>query len=74
MAYVVIVNVDENNRVSKYQPCETEAEAQAHVDKVNELGYHNAFYVEDPGVDGLPTDATVVTGLLPDLPRAKRGG
>jgi len=50
MPYIVIVNVDENNRVSKYQPCKTEAEAQAHVAKVDKLGYHNAFYVEDPGV------------------------
>ena len=50
MPYIVIVNVDENNRVSKYQPCKTEAEAQAHVAKVDKLGYQNAFYVKDPGV------------------------
>ncbi|MCR4378860.1 MAG: hypothetical protein NUV50_12300 [Rhodospirillales bacterium] len=50
MRYLIIVDVDKNNQISKIQNSETEAEAQAIVAQVNELGYHNSFYVEDPGV------------------------
>ncbi|NQU61529.1 MAG: hypothetical protein HQ512_10405 [Rhodospirillales bacterium] len=59
MPYIVIVAVDENNRISKYQPCKSEAEAQAHIAKVDKLGYPNAFYVEEPGVD--------VQWVIPDV-------
>jgi hypothetical protein len=46
MTYKVIVDFDENNKITKYQDVDTEEEAIAHVAKVVD-NYPNAFYVLD---------------------------
>lgn len=57
MPFIAIMGVTEDNRVAKYQPFETQAEADAHVAEFGDR-YPAAFVVADPPdtIDNLRVD------------------
>jgi hypothetical protein len=69
MSYLIIAGADENGQPSRCNTKETEAEAQALVDKlVNDMPEGkeapNAFYVEDPGIDVVYIIADMATKTI----------
>ena len=66
--YIAIVNT-ENNRVSKYQDFESQAEAQSHVDQYGGVVYHNVNgdRLKDIFMDGETVSISPVVDPAPEI-------